>query len=201
MKRNKVAVVLLSSFLMSCTLPTINAYALSNEIPVVSSYTDEALNIKFEAISDTAVKITNPDGTVDIMERKSDGVYLNGEFYMPLLDTPSSETTVFRAAPNLNQWYYVGTSQGTAEGAANASNLGHSLVALLLGLGWNPVGVAYSTFAILLNVISPGAPGAYYRTSLYVHPQNRKLKIVTSYYKNANYTGYVTTVTRYSDLP
>lgn len=198
------AVLLLSSLLLPQIVAPASAYALSNDISnkieIVASYDSEIPDVKVEAVNDTTVQITNEDGTVDVMERRSDGVYLNGSFYMPLMDTPTSNGVSFRSAHTLNRWYYVGTSQGTAEGAANANGLAHSVIGLLLGLGWNPVGIAYSIGAILVSMIAPSAPGAYYKTTLYVHPQNRQFKTVTSYYKNANYTGYVTTVTRYSNF-
>ncbi len=87
-----------------------------------------------------------------------------------------------------------------SRGAANSNNLVNSVIGLLLGFGWEPAGIAYSIGSILISMIAPSAPGAYYKTTLYVHPQNRQLKTVTSYYKNANYTGYVKRVTRYSNF-
>ncbi|MEI4356093.1 hypothetical protein V9Z31_11020 [Streptococcus suis] len=204
MKKTKTfTVLLLSSLLLSQSVTPVNVYALSNNYEVsedISTYNSELLDFNIEIVNDTTVKIINSDGTVDIMERKSDGVYLNGTFYMPLLDTLPSGSTTLRSANTLNKWYYVGSSSGTAEGAANANGLAHTVIALLLGIGMPAIGTAYSILSAIISMISPSAPGAYYKTSLYVHPQNRQLKTVTSYYKNANYTGYVTTITRYSNF-
>ncbi|MGT2771933.1 hypothetical protein [Streptococcus marimammalium] len=119
-KFKAAAVLLLSSLLLPQIIAPVSAYALSNDISntieSVAPYDSRISDITVEAVNDTTVKIVNADGTIDIMERRNDGVYLNGSFYMPLLDTPSSNGVAFRSTPTLNKWYYVGTSQGTAEG-------------------------------------------------------------------------------------
>ena len=62
-------------------------------------------------LSDEVLEVVNPDGSVDTIERRTDGVYINGSFYMAYQKNELDLNISFRSY-DPNVWNYVNTIHG-----------------------------------------------------------------------------------------
>lgn len=192
-----IAVTLSSTF-----APTLVVLADDSASEVVSVQNSATIstdmgNVILTEISENVYQIIYPDGTIDTFERRNDGVYKNNEFFLPLQEL-NTNRTAFRAA-TLNQWYYLGTSRGDVSNMQTINGVISGLMGALLS--YVTGGIAFPTVAsIIMGAVSSNFPAHYSITTSYVHPQNRQLKTITKYYRNSDYTGYVTTKTSISNF-
>ncbi|MGT2926600.1 hypothetical protein [Streptococcus cuniculipharyngis] len=147
-----------------------------------------------EVLNENTLKLTYPDGTSDLLEKRSDGVYKNGVYFLPLQNLDALANN--RSA---NSWILLGTSSGRSDRNSTVNNAIATLCATILGsVGGGAVG-AFITAVGLATHSTP--PGAYSITYTYFNSAKRQFKVVNQYYKNANFTGYVTTKTSYVNTP
>ncbi|CAG5618552.1 Uncharacterised protein [Streptococcus pneumoniae] len=155
-------------------------------------------------LSDEVLEVVNPDGSVDTIERRADGVYINGAFYMAYQKNEIDLNISFRSY-DPNVWNYVNTIHGNKQantfanfmtGAGISYMIGR--IGALLGGPWGAIiGGAYFGIQAYQSYLDSQSPYPYYITSTYIHVAQRKWKFITEYYRNSNYTGYVKTVTIY----
>lgn len=155
-------------------------------------------------LSDEVLEVVNPDGSVDTIERRADGVYINGAFYMAYQKNEIDLNISFRSY-DPNVWNYVNTIHGNKQantfanfmtGAGISYMIGR--IGALLGGPWGAIiGGAYFGIQAYQSYLDSQSPYPYYITSTYIHVAQRKWKFITEYYRNSNYTGYVKTVTTY----
>ncbi|HEU8276930.1 TPA: hypothetical protein ACJ80W_000640 [Streptococcus pneumoniae] len=155
-------------------------------------------------LSDEVLEVVNPDGSVDTIERRADGVYINGAFYMAYQKNEIDLNISFRSY-DPNVWNYVNTIHGNKQantfanfmtGAGISYMIGR--IGALLGGPWGAIiGGAYFGIQAYQSYLDSQSPYPYYITSTYIHVAQRKWKFITEYYRNLNYTGYVKTVTTY----
>ncbi|VRG24879.1 Uncharacterised protein [Streptococcus pneumoniae] len=153
-------------------------------------------------LSDEVLEVVNPDGSVDTIERRADGVYINGAFYMAYQKNEIDLNISFRSY-DPNVWNYVNTIHGNKQantfanfmtGAGISYMIGR--IGALLGGPWGAIiGGAYFGIQAYQSYLDSQSPYPYYITSTYIHVAQRKWKFITEYYRNSNYTGYVKTVT------
>ncbi|MDS8246073.1 hypothetical protein RLH81_10495 [Streptococcus pneumoniae] len=65
-------------------------------------------------LSDEVLEVVNPDGSVDTIERRADGVYINGAFYMAYQKNEIDLNISFRSY-DPNVWNYVNTIHGNKQ--------------------------------------------------------------------------------------
>ncbi|MDG8701950.1 hypothetical protein OLC40_02895 [Streptococcus pneumoniae] len=155
-------------------------------------------------LSDEVLEVVNPDGSVDTIERRADGVYINGAFYMAYQKNEIDLNISFRSY-DPNVWNYVNTIHGNKQantfanfmtGAGISYMIGR--IGALLGGPWGAIiGGAYFGIQAYQSYLDSQSPYPYYITSTYIHVAQRKWKFITEYYRNSNYTGYVKTVKTY----
>lgn len=155
-------------------------------------------------LSDEVLEVVNPDGSVDTIERRADGVYINGAFYMAYQKNEIDLNISFRSY-DPNVWNYVNTIHGNKQantfanfmtGAGISYMIGR--IGALLGGPWGAIiGGAYFGIQAYQSYLDSQSPYPYYITSTYIHVAQRKWKFITEYYRNSNYTEYVKTVTTY----
>lgn len=151
-------------------------------------------------LSDEVLEVVNPDGSVDTIERRADGVYINGAFYMAYQKNEIDLNISFRSY-DPNVWNYVNTIHGNKQantfanfmtGAGISYMIGR--IGALLGGPWGAIiGGAYFGIQAYQSYLDSQSPYPYYITSTYIHVAQRKWKFITEYYRNSNYTGYVKT--------
>ena len=204
----------MSVFCMSSISPSLVIFAddsLSANSKVVSGeaqfqngssvrFGDTQVNI----LSDEVLEVVNPDGSVDTIERRADGVYINGAFYMAYQKNEIDLNISFRSY-DPNVWNYVNTIHGNKEantfahfmiGAGISYMIGK--IASVLGGTWGKIiGGAYFGIQAYQSYLDSQSPYPYYITSTYIHVAQRKWKFITGYYRNSDYTGYVKTETTY----
>ncbi|HEM5230393.1 TPA: hypothetical protein U1354_002071 [Streptococcus suis] len=190
-------IVLLPSFVSSAT----SVYANENITDTYSSSEVSFVGIDgstlVEVIDSSTVKLTYADGSVDLLEKKSDGVYKNGELFLSNDVFTQSESPLSRAASN--SWRVIGSSSGRSDRDSTLQGLVGFLYGTILGaVGGGPLG---SLVGLLTAAIPSNPPGAYSKRTVYFNEAQMKFKIVTSYYKNSDFTGYVTTTTKYLNVP
>ena len=204
----------MSVFCMSSISPSLVIFAddsLSANSKVVSGeaqfqngssvrFGDTQVNI----LSDEVLEVVNPDGSVDTIERRADGVYINGAFYMAYQKNEIDLNISFRSY-DPNVWNYVNTIHGNKEantfahfmiGAGISYMIGK--IASVLGGTWGKIiGGAYFGIQAYQSYLDSQSPYPYYITSTYIHVAQRKWKFITEFYRNSDYTGYVKTETTY----
>ncbi|HEU8619953.1 TPA: hypothetical protein VWP79_000431 [Streptococcus pneumoniae] len=152
-------------------------------------------------LSDEVLEVVNPDGSVDTIERRADGVYINGAFYMAYQKNEIDLNISFRSY-DPNVWNYVNTIHGNKQANTFANFMTGAGISYMIGrigalLGGAIIGGAYFGIQAYQSYLDSQSPYPYYITSTYIHVAQRKWKFITEYYRNSNYTGYVKTVTTY----
>ena len=158
-------------------------------------------------LSDEVLEVVNPDGSVDTIEQRADGVYINGSFYMDYQKNEIDLNISFRSY-DPNVWNYVNTIHGNKQantfanfmtGAGISYMIGR--IGALLGGPWGAIiGGAYFGIQAYQSYLDSQSPYPYYITSTYIHVAQRKWKFITEYYRNSNYTEYVKTETTYMNF-
>ena len=204
----------MSVFCMSSISPSLVVFAddsLSANSKVVSGEVqfENGSSVRFgdtqvNILSDEVLEVVNPDGSVDTIERRADGVYINGAFYMAYQKNEIDLNISFRSY-DPNVWNYVNTIHGNKEANTFANFMAGAGISYMIGkigavLGgpWGAIiGGAYFGIQAYQSYLDSQSPYPYYITSTYIHVAQRKWKFITEFYRNSDYTGYVKTKTTY----
>lgn len=204
----------MSVFCMSSISPSLAVFAddsLSANSKVVSGETQfkNGSSVRFgdtqvNILSDEVLEVVNPDGSVDTIEQRADGVYINGSFYMDYQKNEIDLNISFRSY-DPNVWNYVNTIHGNKQANTFANFMADAGLSFIIGkigavLGgpWGAIiGGAFWGIQAYQAYLDSQSPYPYYITSTYIHVAQRKWKFITEYYRNSNYTGYVKTETSY----
>ena len=209
-----MCLLVMSIFCMSSISPSLVVFAddsLSANSKVVSGETQfkNGSSVRFgdtqvNILSDEVLEVVNPDGSVDTIEQRADGVYVNGSFYMAYQKNEIDLNISFRSY-DPNVWNYVNTIHGNKQantfanfmiGAGISYMIGK--IGALLGGPWGTIiGGAYFGIQAYQSYLDSQSPYPYYITSTYIHLSQRKWKFITEFYRNSDYTGYVKTETTY----
>ena len=209
-----MCLLVMSVFCMSSISPSLVVFAddsLSANSKVVSGEAqfENGSSVRFgdtqvNILSDEVLEVVNPDGSVDTIEQRADGVYVNGSFYMDYQKNEIDLNISFRSY-DPNVWNYVNTIHGN-KGANTFANFmadaGLSFIigkiGAVLGGPWGVIiGGAFWGIQAYQAYLDSQSPYPYYITSTYIHVAQRKWKFITEYYRNSDYTGYVKTETTY----
>jgi len=207
----------MSVFCMSSISPSLVVFAddsLSANSKVVSGETQfkNGSSVRFgdtqvNILSDEVLEVVNPDGSVDTIEQRADGVYINGSFYMDYQKNEIDLNITFRSY-DPNVWNYVNTIHGNKQANTFANFMADAGLSFIIGkigavLGgpWGAI-ISGAFFGIQAYqaYLDSQSPYPYYITSTYIHVAQRKWKFITEYYRNSNYTGYVKTETTYMNF-
>ena len=204
----------MSVFCMSSISPSLVVFAddsLSANSKVVSGETQfkNGSSVRFgdtqvNILSDEVLEVVNPDGSVDTIEQRADGVYINGSFYMDYQKNEIDLNISFRSY-DPNVWNYVNTIHGNKQANTFANFMADAGLSFIIGkigavLGgpWGAIiGGAFWGIQAYQAYLDSQSPYPYYITSTYIHVAQRKWKFITEYYRNSNYTEYVKTETTY----
>ena len=204
----------MSVFCMSSISPSLAVFAddsLSANSKVVSGETQfkNGSSVRFgdtqvNILSDEVLEVVNPDGSVDTIEQRADGVYINGSFYMDYQKNEIDLNISFRSY-DPNVWNYVNTIHGNKQANTFANFMADAGLSFIIGkigavLGgpWGAIiGGAFWGIQAYQAYLDSQSPYPYYITSTYIHVAQRKWKFITEYYRNSDYTGYVKTETTY----
>ena len=209
-----MCLLVMSIFCMSSISPSLVVFAddsLSANSKVVSGETQfkNGSSVRFgdtqvNILSDEVLEVVNPDGSVDTIEQRADGVYINGSFYMDYQKNEIDLNISFRSY-DPNVWNYVNTIHGNKQANTFANFMADAGLSFIIGkigavLGgpWGEIiGGAFWGIQAYQAYLDSQSPYPYYITSTYIHVAQRKWKFITEYYRNSNYTGYVKTETTY----
>ena len=209
-----MCLLVMSIFCMSSISPSLVVFAddsLSANSKVVSGEVqfENGSSVRFgdtqvNILSDEVLEVVNPDGSVDTIEQRADGVYINGSFYMDYQKNEIDLNISFRSY-DPNVWNYVNTIHGNKEANTFAQFMIDSgitamfgLIGSILGAPWGGIiGGAYFGIQAYQSYLDSQSPYPYYITSTYIHISQRKWKFITEFYRNSDYTGYVKTETTY----
>ena len=212
-----MCLLVMSVFCMSSISPSLVVFAddsLSANSKVVSGETQfkNGSSVRFgdtqvNILSDEVLEVVNPDGSVDTIEQRADGVYINGSFYMAYQKNEIDLNISFRSY-DPNVWNYVNTIHGNKLENTFANFMADAGLSFIIGkigavLGgpWGAIiGGAFWGIQAYQAYLDSQSPYPYYITSTYIHVAQRKWKFITEYYRNSNYTGYVKTETTYMNF-
>ena len=212
-----MCLLVMSVFCMSSISPSLVVFAddsLSANSKVVSGDTQfkNGSSVRFgdtqvNILSDEVLEVVNPDGSVDTIEQRADGVYINGSFYMAYQKNEIDLNISFRSY-DPNVWNYVNTIHGNKLENTFANFMADAGLSFIIGkigavLGgpWGAIiGGAFWGIQAYQAYLDSQSPYPYYITSTYIHVAQRKWKFITEYYRNSNYTGYVKTETTYMNF-
>ncbi len=212
-----MCLLVMSVFCMSSISPSLVVFAddsLSTNSKVVSGEAqfENGSSVRFgdtqvNILSDEVLEVVNPDGSVDTIEQRADGVYINGSFYMDYQKNEIDLNITFRSY-DPNVWNYVNTIHGNKEANTFANFMADAGLSFIIGkigavLGgpWGAIiGGAFWGIQAYQAYLDSQSPYPYYITSTYIHVAQRKWKFITEYYRNSNYTGYVKTETTYMNF-
>ena len=212
-----MCLLVMSVFCMSSISPSLAVFAddsLSANSKVVSGETQfkNGSSVRFgdtqvNILSDEVLEVVNPDGSVDTIEQRADGVYINGSFYMDYQKNEIDLNISFRSY-DPNVWNYVNTIHGNKLENTFANFMADAGLSFIIGkigavLGgpWGAIiGGAFWGIQAYQAYLDSQSPYPYYITSTYIHVAQRKWKFITEYYRNSNYTGYVKTETTYMNF-
>ena len=204
----------MSVFCMSSISPSLVVFAddsLSANSKVVSGEAqfENGSSVRFgdtqvNILSDEVLEVVNPDGSVDTIEQRADGVYVNGSFYMAYQKNEIDLNISFRSY-DPNVWNYVNTIHGNKQANTFANFMADAGLSFIIGkigavLGgpWGAIiGGAFWGIQAYQAYLDSQSPYPYYITSTYIHVAQRKWKFITEYYRNSDYTGYEKTETSY----
>ena len=209
-----MCLLVMSIFCMSSISPSLVVFAddsLSANSKVVSGETQfkNGSSVRFgdtqvNILSDEVLEVVNPDGSVDTIEQRADGVYVNGSFYMAYQKNEIDLNISFRSY-DPNVWNYVNTIHGNKQANTFANFMADAGLSFIIGkigavLGgpWGAIiGGAFWGIQAYQAYLDSQSPYPYYITSTYIHVAQRKWKFITEYYRNSDYTGYEKTETSY----
>ena len=205
-----MCLLVMSVFCMSSISPSLVVFAddsLSANSKVVSGETQfkNGSSVRFgdtqvNILSDEVLEVVNPDGSVDTIEQRADGVYINGSFYMAYQKNEIDLNISFRSY-DPNVWNYVNTIHGNKLANTFAHFMIGSGISAFFGLIGSMVGGiiggAYIGMQAYESYLESQSPYPYYITNTYIHVAQRKWKFITGYYRNSDYTGYEKTETTY----
>ena len=209
-----MCLLVMSVFCMSSISPSLVVFAddsLSANSKVVSGEAqfENGSSVRFgdtqvNILSDEVLEVVNPNGSIDTIERRTDGVYINGSFYMAYQKNELDLNISFRSY-DPNVWNYVNTIHGNKLENTFANFMADAGLSFIIGkigavLGgpWGAIiGGAFWGIQAYQAYLDSQSPYPYYITSTYIHVAQRKWKFITEYYRNSNYTGYVKTETTY----
>ena len=209
-----MCLLVMSVFCMSSISPSLVVFAddsLSANSKVVSGEAqfENGSSVRFgdtqvNILSDEVLEVVNPDGSVDTIEQRADGVYINGSFYMDYQKNEIDLNISFRSY-DPNVWNYVNTIHGNKQANTFANFMADAGLSFIIGkigavLGgpWGAIiGGAYFGIQAYQSYLDSQSPYPYYITSTYIHLSQRKWKFITEFYRNSDYTGYVKTETTY----
>ena len=212
-----MCLLVMSVFCMSSISPSLVVFAddsLSANSKVVSGDTQfkNGSSVRFgdtqvNILSDEVLEVVNPDGSVDTIEQRADGVYINGSFYMDYQKNEIDLNITFRSY-DPNVWNYVNTIHGNKQANTFANFMADAGLSFIIGkigavLGgpWGAIiGGAFWGIQAYQAYLDSQSPYPYYITSTYIHVAQRKWKFITEYYRNSNYTGYVKTEITYMNF-
>ena len=212
-----MCLLVMSIFCMSSISPSLVVFAddsLSANSKVVSGEAqfENGSSVRFgdtqvNILSDEVLEVVNPDGSVDTIEQRADGVYINGSFYMDYQKNEIDLNISFRSY-DPNVWNYVNTIHGNKQANTFANFMADAGLSYMIGkigavLGgpWGAIiGGAFWGIQAYQAYLDSQSPYPYYITSTYIHVAQRKWKFITEYYRNSNYTGYVKTETTYMNF-
>ena len=181
-----MCLLVMSVFCMSSISPSLVVFAddsLSANSKVVSGETQfkNGSSVRFgdtqvNILSDEVLEVVNPDGSVDIIEQRADGVYVNGSFYMAYQKNEIDLNISFRSY-DPNVWNYVNTIHGNKLANTFANFMIDSgitamfgLIGSILGAPWGGViGGAYFGMQAYESYLDSQSPYPYYITSTYIH--------------------------------
>ncbi|VJE68541.1 Uncharacterised protein [Streptococcus pneumoniae] len=181
-----MCLLVMSVFCMSSISPSLVVFAddsLSANSKVVSGEAqfENGSSVRFgdtqvNILSDEVLEVVNPDGSVDTIERRADGVYINGAFYMAYQKNEIDLNISFRSY-DPNVWNYVNTIHGNKQantfanfmtGAGISYMIGR--IGALLGGPWGAIiGGAYFGIQAYQSYLDSQSPYPYYITSTYIH--------------------------------
>ena len=209
-----MCLLVMSIFCMSSISPSLVVFAddsLSANSKVVSgeAQLENGSSVRFgdtqvNILSDEVLEVVNPDGSVDTIEQRADGVYVNGSFYMAYQKNEIDLNISFRSY-DPNVWNYVNTIHGNKLENTFANFMVQSgisaffaIIGSMVGGPWGAI-IGGADFGIQAyqSYLESQSPYPYYITSTYIHLSQRKWKFITEYYRNSDYTGYVKTETTY----
>lgn len=140
----------MSVFCMSSISPSLAVFAddsLSANSKVVSGETQfkNGSSVRFgdtqvNILSDEVLEVVNPDGSVDTIERRADGVYINGAFYMAYQKNEIDLNISFRSY-DPNVWNYVNTIHGNKQANTFANFMIGSGISYMIGKIGSVLGV------------------------------------------------------------
>ena len=209
-----MCLIVMSVCCMSSISPSLVVFAddsLSANSKVVSGETQfkNGSSVRFgdtqvNILSDEVLEVVNPDGSVDTIEQRADGVYVNGSFYMAYQKNEIDLNISFRSY-DPNVWNYVNTVHGNKEANTFANFMADAGLSFIIGkigavLGgpWGAIiGGAFWGIQAYESYLESQSPYPYYITNTYIHVAQRKWKFITGYYRNSDYTGYEKTETTY----
>ena len=209
-----MCLLVMSIFCMSSISPSLVVFAddsLSVNSKVVSGETQfkNGSSVRFgdtqvNILSDEVLEVVNPDGSVDTIEQRADGVYINGSFYMDYQKNEIDLNISFRSY-DPNVWNYVNTIHGNKQANTFANFMADAGLSYMIGkigavLGdpWGAIiSGAFWGIQAYQAYLDSQSPYPYYITSTYIHVAQRKWKFITGYYRNSDYTGYEKTETTY----
>ena len=212
-----MCLLVMSVFCMSSISPSLVVFAddsLSANSKVVSGEVqfENGSSVRFgdtqvNILSDEVLEVVNPNGSVDTIERRANGVYINGSFYMAYQKNEIDLNISFRSY-DPNVWNYVNTIHGNKQANTFANFMADAGLSFIIGkigavLGgpWGAIiGGAFWGIQAYQAYLDSQSPYPYYITSTYIHVAQRKWKFITEYYRNSNYTGYVKTETTYMNF-
>ena len=209
-----MCLLVMSIFCMSSISPSLVVFAddsLSANSKVVSGEAqfENGSSVRFgdtqvNILSDEVLEVVNPDGSVDTIEQRADGVYVNGSFYMAYQKNEIDLNISFRSY-DPNVWNYVNTIHGNKQANTFANFMADAGLSFIIGkigavLGgpWGAIiGGAFWGIQAYQAYLESQSPYPYYITNTYIHVAQRKWKFITGYYRNSDYTGYEKTETTY----
>lgn len=199
---NKIVVTLSLGLLLSPSLSSFSVvYANENASVYTEELVSESVSVVgidgetlVEILDHETLRLTYSDGSIDLLEKRADGVYKNGQLFISNSQLEASGTS-FRSAG----WTLVSSSSGRADRDSAVASAMSWIYGAALGLvGGGPIGALIGA----VSAFTPSnPPGAYSRRWVYYNAQSRQFKVVVAYYRNSNFTGYVTTTTNYLNVP
>ena len=137
-----MCLLVMSIFCMSSISPSLVVFAddsLSANSKVVSGDTqfENGSSVRFgdtqvNILSDEVLEVVNPNGSVDTIEQRADGVYINGSFYMDYQKNELDLNISFRSY-DPNVWNYVNTIHGHKEASTFAHFMIDSGISYMIG--------------------------------------------------------------------
>lgn len=137
-----MCLLVMSVFCISSISPSLVVFAddsLSANSKVVSGEAqfENGSSVRFgdtqvNILSDEVLEVVNPDGSVDTIERRADGVYINGAFYMAYQKNEIDLNISFRSY-DPNVWNYVNTIHGNKQANTFANFMTGAGISYMIG--------------------------------------------------------------------